>query len=114
MFDNIGGKIQMVAIISFIAGIISSVICAFEFGRVPTYSYYYSSKEYTYTAVFWMFLILGPIVSYLNSLVLYGFGELIEKTSQTKELLERMKKDIATSVNPHQKEQDEIARALKF
>ena len=114
MFDNIGGKIQMAAIICFIAEVIGSVACAFEFGRVPTYSYYYSSKEYTYTAVFWMFLILGPIVGYLNSLVLYGFGELIEKTSQTKELLERIKKDIATSVNPHQKEQDEIARALKF
>lgn len=114
MFDNIGGKIQMAAIICFIAEVIGSVACAFAFGRVPTYSYYYSSKEYTYTAVFWMFLIFGPIVGCLNSLVLYGFGELIEKTSQTKELLERMKKDIATSVNPHQKEQDEIARALKF
>lgn len=114
MFDNIGGKIQMAAIICFIAEVIGSVACAFAFGRVPTYSYYYSSKEYTYTAVFWMFLIFGPIVGCLNSLVLYGFGELIKKTSQTKELLERMKKDIATSVNPHQKEQDEIARALKF
>ena len=47
MFDNIGGKIQMAAIICFIAEVIGSVACAFQFGRVPTYSYYYSSKEYT-------------------------------------------------------------------
>ena len=71
MYKNIGGKIKtlaivlfvILAIVTFIGGIF---IC-------------YEAEE------FWFVMILGPALSYVGSLTLYGFGELVEKVSSIEE-----------------------------
>lgn len=68
MFDNIGGKIKGLASILTWIGIVASVIIGIIFiadgdgGGI-------------------LIMILGSLTSWLSSLLLYGFGELIENTS---------------------------------
>ena len=62
MYDNIGGKIKLLAKASFIVAGIASVIAGIAF--IDRYGL--------------MILILGPIVSWISSLSLYGFGEIID------------------------------------
>lgn len=69
MFEKIHEKIKVLAFIVLGLGIIGSVIYAFVL-----------FMDYEIGAGF-AFLVIGPIVSYINSLLIYGFGELIEKAS---------------------------------
>lgn len=104
MFENIGGKLKKYAKVLFVASLAGDVIGAFTFGI----DRYYDEV----TIVFWIFIICGPIVSYFQSALIYGFGELIEKATETKQLMEKVvNNDIVT---PEQKEQKEIDEALKF
>lgn len=75
-FDNIGGKIKKVAIICFIIGCSVSGIGALAmlFG------------EGEFWAVL-LILTLGPIASWLSCFLLYGFGELVESSSDNRKLL---------------------------
>ena len=75
-FDNIGGKIKKVAIICFIIGCSVSGIAALAtlFG------------EGEFWAVL-LILTLGPIASWLSCFLLYGFGELVESSSDNRKLL---------------------------
>lgn len=106
MFENIGGKLKKYAKVLFMASLAGDVICAFTFGigglRGPD----------EITVVFWLFLICGPIVAYFQSALIYGFGELIEKATETKQLMEKVvNNDVVT---PEEKEEKEIEDALKF
>lgn len=72
LYEKIHEKIKFIAFTVFVLGAIGSVIYA-----IVLYSDY---EEETATA----FLFLGPIVSYISSVFIYGFGDLIEKLSEIK------------------------------
>ena len=76
MFTNIGGKIKGLAKAVCYIGIIVSVICGF--GMIC------SNNSDTVVGV--VVLLGGSLVSWLGSLVSYGFGELIENTTVIAEL----------------------------
>lgn len=77
MFSNIGGKIKGVAVAEAVIGIIASIVVGFVL-------IYNSSRSNPTAGLGWVIMIGGSIVSWLNSFILYGFGELIEKTSEAK------------------------------
>ncbi len=66
MFNNPGEKIKKLAVISFVCGIIISVILAFALGE-------------TFPIII-AILLGGPLTAYISSLLLYGFGTLIVNT----------------------------------
>jgi len=68
MYKNVGHTIKIVADIGCLIGVVASIICFFilsKDGNVPT--------------AIWQ-LICGILGSWLGSLVLYGFGQLIENS----------------------------------
>ncbi len=69
MFDNIGHKIKVFSIIIFAI----EVSLAFLSGL-------FLLPRYKYTA-FIIIIIVVPLSAYINSMFIYGFGELIEKVS---------------------------------
>lgn len=71
MFDNIGGKIKGVAKIITWMGIITSVI---------SFLIILSTGDDKLIGFGFIILIVGCIVSWLSSLTLYGFGQLIENS----------------------------------
>jgi len=71
MFDNIGGKIKMVAKVSCWIGIIASVILGIIF-----------LAESDNELIGLLFIILGPLCFWLGSFITYGFGELIENSAK--------------------------------
>lgn len=96
MYDNIGGKIKGLAKATFIVEAIASVITGIVLWIV--------------TEELWCALILfcGPIVAWVSSWLLYGFGEIIDKLcdieqntrggqskTQIKETAERTEKEAA-------------------
>ena len=72
MFDNIGSKIKSWAKIVCWVGIVISVITSLTFMENAAF-------------LGLMLLTIGPLVSWVASLFLYGFGELIEKTTEIAE-----------------------------
>ena len=81
MFNDPGTKIKISAKILFWVGVVASVILAIVFGWEEHYSGY--SKIWTEfkPILFFSLLIGGPISSYLSSLLLYGYGCLVESNS---------------------------------
>ena len=104
MFQNIGRKIRILAMVLCWIGIIAFIIIAIsmlsnasnlekelqEIERSSRRSSYYST--YTTSSISsasvasirttgWVLLIVGPLASWISSFVLYGFGELIEWTA---------------------------------
>ena len=77
MFDNIGGKIKILAQIITWLETIAFVI----FGIIVT----------TESAIGVVILIGGPIFSWVSSMILYGFGELIEKTCKIADAVSKEK-----------------------
>ena len=71
MFDNIGGKIKGVAKFITWLGIIASVI---------SFLIIVSIGENELIGLGFILLVVGCIGSWLSSLMLYGFGQLIENT----------------------------------
>ena len=81
MFDNIGGKIKILAKILCWIGIAASVVVAIiMFTSVEDAPY---SQEGTYRGLGFVFLIIGPLVSWISSFVLYGLGEAIDLLQQS-------------------------------
>lgn len=87
MFEDIGAKIKIVSKVLCWVGIIAAVIAAFVM---------FSLDEEVGGLLFLLFLIAGPLLSWINSLFVYGFGELIEKTT---EIAESTKEQTKTSQN---------------
>ena len=69
MFDNIGGKIKIVAQFITWLGIVASII-----------GFFILSMNDDSVMLAFIVLIAGCIGSWLSSLTLYGFGQLIENT----------------------------------
>ncbi len=81
MFDNIGGKIKGLAAAVTWIGIAGSVIF-----WISTFS----SGSNEAISVGLIVMIIGSLVSWLSSLTLYGFGELIEKMSSVEKLMKKV------------------------
>ena len=67
MYDNIGEKIKVLAKVVFIVGAIAAVIAGIALMRsnVP---------------IGLLVIVLGSIIALISSWLIYGFGELIDKT----------------------------------
>ena len=69
MFQNIGGKLKILALLNFALGIACGVILAITVAQDALWVC--------------LFLLAVPFASWVESALLYGFGELIEKVSDT-------------------------------
>jgi hypothetical protein len=76
MYNNIGGKIKGLAKAFFIVEAIACVICAFVL-IANGVDYHEELAVYGF-----LMLIFGPIVAWVSSWLLYGFGELIDKACE--------------------------------
>ena len=74
MYDNIGKKIKNFAIWCFVGESVASVIGAISFLATQ------SDDDYVIPAVIALFL--GPIIAFISSWFVYGFGEIIEKLTE--------------------------------
>lgn len=77
MYKNIGKKIKGLAKATFIVEAISAVITGMILGIV-----WYSWGEYEGAFVALGIMVGGPIIAWVSTWLLYGFGELIDKTSK--------------------------------
>lgn len=80
MFDNIDSKIKGLAVLYTIAGIIGSIAGA---------SYYFIHGV---ALTGFIILIFGILASWTGSFVLYGLGELISKSSNIEEGINKLQK----------------------
>lgn len=87
MFKNIGGKIKVLAVILTWIGIVFSVLI----GALVAIGGYAASGfvagEYTFSggsaiALGVIIAIVGSLSSWIGNFMIYGFGELIDKTTQ--------------------------------
>lgn len=72
MYKNIGKKIKGLAKVLFIVEAIVVVLTGVIIISL--------ARDYTIFLVGMLVLIIGPIVAWISSWLLYGFGELIDKT----------------------------------
>jgi len=77
MFENIGSKLKMLAKVNCWVGISLSIIAAIVMFASAADSFYGGEM---YIAIGFAVLIIGPLFSWIGSFVIYGFGELIDKT----------------------------------
>ncbi len=77
MYKNIGKKIKGLAKATFIVEAISAVITGMILGIV-----WYSWGEYEGAFVALGIMVGGPIIAWVSTWLLYGFGELVDKTSK--------------------------------
>ncbi len=80
MFNNIGKKIKVTAVVVTILGFISSAIWGITAIAANTYH-----NPTTLTGI--LIIVLGSLGSWLGSFVLYGFGQLIEDMGDCKQYL---------------------------
>lgn len=78
MFDNPGKKIMQISKIVFWIDTIVSVILAFVLG----FEKYYYRTEF-YAGIFFSLFFGVPIMAYVSTLFLVGFGELVENSKKT-------------------------------
>ncbi len=76
MFENIGGKIKVLAKVLCWIGIVLSVIIAIS--MFDSANDAYGAAEDMYMTMGIVYLILGPLLSWVGSFFAYGFGELVE------------------------------------
>ncbi len=117
-FDRAGEKIQNIAKILFficvVGCIIGAIICfCYYSDAVNEYNYYKSNIKSTYgnydssvslsKSLLWCGLLLltvGPLVSYVYSLLLYGFGRLIENSEITADCSDMIYKNTNEIISP--------------
>jgi hypothetical protein len=80
MFDNIGGKIKVLSIILCCAGIISFIIVGI----------FLISKGQPFVGSGVLYMILGPILSWIGCWSMYALGEVAENTAYIKEKLSQI------------------------
>ncbi|MBQ2677019.1 MAG: hypothetical protein IJF54_06450 [Clostridia bacterium] len=77
MFSNIGGKIKILAVVICVLGMFFALLSAIGSATV------FSQNENPLIIIFT--LIIGFLISWAGSFVLYGFGELIDRVSSIDE-----------------------------
>lgn len=80
MFNNIGRKIKVLASIIAWIGIIASIIVGVNF-IVQSTDDIFADIPYTLITLGIGIMIVGSLLSWLSSFLLYGFGELIENSA---------------------------------
>ena len=80
MYDNVGGKIKGIAKAVAVIGIIASVLAGAGLALEDEDAIIFGL----------LIMILGSFVSWVSTLTLYGFGQLIENTDK---LVEQNKKN---------------------
>ena len=75
MFDNIGGKMKSLAVVLFVLGAIGSAISGFVMMSIDEDMIFFGLLT----------IIFGVLTSWIGTWMLYGFGELIEKTTEIAE-----------------------------
>ena len=99
IFDNIGGKIKTLAKVLCWIGIIASIIGAIAlWAQNDQYDYYTRTTTNT-VGIGFIVLLSGCVVSWVGSLFMYGFGELIEETTQNRVYNERIHKLLHDELN---------------
>ena len=99
LFEGAGSRLKTVAKILFVVGIIATIILFIVFGwkrsTIVTGSYYQPQTETVseFQAAGLYILIGGIVGTYINSLLIYGFGELIEEINSTKHSLSNVEKN---------------------
>lgn len=81
MFDNIGKNIKELARVLCWVGVIVNIILGFVMFAKAGDSYY---AEGLFMSLGFVFLIVGPIISIINGMLIYGFGELIDNNVEVK------------------------------
>lgn len=104
MFDNIGGKIKEFATFLTIAGIIASVISGIAIIS-NSYAIGYGPIQGIGILIGFLVIILGSIISWVSSLVLYGFGQLVKSVQN----IERELTGITDESEPQKPEIDYIS-----
>lgn len=79
MFTNIGGKIKTLATVICWLGIIASIIA----GLISFSSVVHTGDEVIIIGL--LIMAAGSLLSWLGSMTLYGFGQLIERTEEIAE-----------------------------
>lgn len=79
MFNNVGGKIKVFAMVVCWVGIIGSVIGGISMFVVAGETSYYNRTPLILSGI--AIIIVGALLSWLGSLFTYGFGELIEQAT---------------------------------
>lgn len=102
MYDNIGGKIKgltkWVCIIGSIIMAISGIVCMGQ------------GEDFIPVGI--LLLILGPVLCWISSWILYGFGELIEKISNIERAMsENGKSQVQANSDSKRRESLEKMRA---
>ena len=72
MYDRIGGKIKGLAKALFIVTAIAEVITGFAI----------IANDEDMILLGFLVIVVGPIIAWISSWLLYGFGELIDKVSE--------------------------------
>ncbi len=80
LYENPGQKIKTVAKILFWVLVAASIFLAYQLGCAHQYRYILGYYRKFRAALFFPILIGGPLVSYAVSLLLYGYGELVENS----------------------------------
>ena len=102
MYDNIGGKIKSLAFASFIVEALAAIIggIALMDGRGATEGV--------------LLLIFGPIVAWVSSWLLYGFGQLIENSDIIAEEYNRKNEQHEKVVEKNnERKQEQRKKAIK-
>ena len=71
MYDNIGKKIKGLATVIFILEALAALISGIAFMAIDDYMIWLGV----------LIIIIGPVFAWISSWLLYGFGELIDKTA---------------------------------
>ena len=79
MFENIGGKIQKLAQIICILGIIASFIAGITVGAIGSY------RTWQFLLIMVLIWGAGALASWISCFMVYGFGRLIENSEIIKD-----------------------------
>ena len=84
MFDNIGGKLKLLAKVVAVLGIIVSIIYGFvliaQGNQLSSYGSSLRSTGSALSGIGWVVMIVGSLASWILSWGLYAFGELVENS----------------------------------
>ncbi len=82
MFENVGSKIKKIAKLLFAIGVVLSVLLfiIMLILAIPSIDYGDGALGIILLLIGIFSLIIGPIISWLSVLLLYAFGEMVEKT----------------------------------
>lgn len=100
MFKNISGKIKTLAIVFFVLGVIVSAVSLISWLDISAnLSWEYRLFKDNCVRIAWGSLVGGVFTAWAGSILIYGFGELIEKTSETAKHAKGVKQSFLSQSN---------------